>query len=329
MHSTESRVVRAVAFPFALSNTARVNATVTELANQLIVSYAKVGSINHLDGKNLPSKSVIAGITLDLLRLLFPGFFDERMIHSSELKVEMVSLVDSVAERLEDEIYKSLEYATPEGLAKKDLRPVAHETTICLLRCLPNLRELLKTDVDAAFNGDPAARSQEEIIVAYPFVETIAVQRVAHELYKRKIALIPRIMSEWAHARTGMDLHPGARIGSHFFVDHCTGTVIGETCIIGDHVKVYHGVTLGAKSTGDVENLRGKKRHPTIEDRVTIYPGATILGGETVIGQGSTIGGNVFLTTSVPANSLVVFEGVTMRVMNKREREAVVVDFQI
>ena len=151
-----------------------MNATVTELANQLIVSYAKVGGINHLDGKNLPSKSVIAGITLDLLRLLFPGFFDERMIHSSELKVEMVSLVDSVAERLEDELYKSLEYATPEGLARKDLRPMAHETTICLLRCLPRIREVLKTDVDAAFNGDPAALSQEEIIVAYPFVETIA-----------------------------------------------------------------------------------------------------------------------------------------------------------
>ncbi len=306
-----------------------MNATVTELANQLIVSYAKVGGINHLDGKNLPSKSVIAGITLDLLRLLFPGFFGEKMIHSSELKVEMVSLVDSVAERLEDEIYKSLEYATPEGLAKSDLRAVAHETAICLLGSLPRVRELLKTDVDAAFNGDPAALSQEEIIVAYPFVETIAVQRVAHELYQRKIALIPRIMSEWAHARTGMDLHPGAQIGSHFFVDHCTGTVIGETCIIGNHVKIYHGVTLGAKSTADVENLRGKKRHPTIEDRVTIYPGATILGGETVIGEGSTIGGNVFITTSVPANSLVVFEGVTMKVMNKREREAVAVDFQI
>ncbi len=321
--------VPAVAFPHLLSNTAIVNATVTELANQLIVSYAKVGGINHLDGKNLPSKSVIAGITLDILRLLFPGFFDEKMIHSSELKVEMVSLVDSVAERLEDEIYKSLEYATPEGLAKKDLRSVAHETTICLLGSLPRVRELLKTDVDAAFNGDPAALSQEEIIVAYPFVETIAVQRVAHQLYKRNIALIPRIMSEWAHARTGMDLHPGAEIGSHFFVDHCTGTVIGETCIIGNHVKIYHGVTLGAKSTSDVENLRGKKRHPTIEDRVTIYPGATILGGETVIGEGSTIGGNVFITTSVPPHSLVVFEGVTMKVVNKREREAVVVDFQI
>ncbi len=306
-----------------------MKATVTQLTDQLLVSYAKVGGINHLDGKNLPSKTVIAGITCDLLRLLFPGFFDEKTIHSSELKVELVSLMDSVLGRLQDEVYKSLVYSTPAGLSKNDLRRAAQEMTQELLGSLPRIREVLKTDVDAAFNGDPAALSQEEIIVAYPFVETIAVQRVAHELYRKQIALIPRIMSEWAHARTGMDLHPGAQIGSHFFVDHCTGTVVGETCRIGNHVKMYHGVTLGAKSTGDVDKLRGTKRHPTIEDRVTIYPGATILGGETVIGQGSTIGGNVFLTTSVPPHSLVVFEGVTMRVMNKREREVAVVDFQI
>lgn len=306
-----------------------MNATVTQLTDQLIVSYAKVGGINHLDGKNLPSKTAIAAITVDLLRLLFPGFFDDRTIHSSELKVEMVSLVDSVQERLENEMYKSLEYATPAGLARKDLRRVAKEITDELLRSLPRLREVLKTDVDAAFNGDPAALSQEEIIVAYPFVEAIAVQRVAHELYQKQVALIPRIMTEWAHSRTGMELHPGARIGTHFFVDHCTGTVVGETCLIGNHVKIYHGVTLGAKSTSDVEQLRGRKRHPTIEDRVTIYPGATILGGETVIGEGSTIGGNVFLTSSVPPNSLVVFEGVTMKVRNKREREFTAVDYQI
>ena len=306
-----------------------MNATVTQLTDQLIVSYARVGGINHLDGKNLPSKTAITSITIDLLRLLFPGFFDERTIHSSELKVEMVSLMDSVLERMEDEIYKSLEYSTPAGLAKGDLRRAAKEVTVELLGSLPRVRELLKTDVDAAYNGDPAALSQEEIIVAYPFVEAIAVQRVAHELYQKGIALIPRIMAEWAHARTGMDLHPGAQIGTHFFVDHCTGTVVGETCQIGNHVKMYHGVTLGAKSTSEVDQLRGHKRHPTIEDGVTIYPGATILGGETVIGEGSTIGGNVFLTTSVPPHSLVVFEGVKMRVLKKRGRESVPVDYQI
>jgi serine O-acetyltransferase len=260
---------------------------------------------------------------------LFPGFFDERTIHSSELKVEMVALMDSVAGRLEDEVYKSLEYSTPEGLAKGKLRTVARDVTMEFLGDLPKLREMLKSDVEAAYGGDPAARSHEEIIVAYPFVEAIAVQRLAHQLYLKKIALIPRIMTEWAHARTGMDLHPGARIGSHFFVDHCTGTVVGETCEIGNHVKMYHGVTLGAKSTSGGQELRGRKRHPTIEDHVTIYPGATILGGETVIGAGSTIGGNVFLTTSVPANSLVTFEGLTMKVMSKADRLLHKGDFQI
>src|SRR5690606_38340932 len=161
--------------------------------------------------------------------------------------------------------------------------------------CLPCVRDLLQTDTEAAYNGDPAALSREEVIVAYPFIEAISVQRLAHQLYLKEIPLIPRIMSEWAHERTGMELHPGAKIGSHFFVDHCTGTVVGETAVIGNHVKMYHGVTLGARSTSGGQMLRGKKRHPTIEDHVTIYPGATILGGETVIGANSTIGGNVFI----------------------------------
>jgi serine O-acetyltransferase len=306
-----------------------VKLTVTQIADQLIHSYARVGGINHIDGKNLPSKTTIASITVDLLRLLFPGFFDDRIVHSSELKVEMVSLVDSVCGRLEDEISKALEYATPEGIAKKELRAAAQRLTVEFLENVPRIRELVRTDVEAAFAGDPAARSEDEIILAYPFVEAIAVQRLAHELYLKQIALIPRIMTEWAHARTGMDLHPGANIGTHFFVDHCTGTVIGETCEIGRHVKIYHGVTLGAKSTSGGQQLRGKKRHPTIEDNVTIYPGATILGGETVIGTGSTIGGNVFLTTSVPPNSLVVFEGITTKIMNKRDRATKTGDFQI
>ena len=307
----------------------RVNVTVTQLTEQLIVSYARLGGINHLDGKNLPSKTAIAGITVDLLRLLFPGFFDEKSIHSSELKVEMVSIMDSVLGRLEDEVAKSLEYATPEGLPKKELRPAARKLTLEFLGSLPAVREILRTDAEAAYQGDPAALSQEEIIVAYPFMEAIAVQRLAHELYLKGVTLIPRIMTEWAHSRTGMDLHPGAHIGTHFFVDHCTGTVVGETYQIGDRVKMYHGVTLGAKSTSAVEQLRGKKRHPTIEDDVTIYPGATILGGETVIGAGSTIGGNVFLTRSVPRNSLVVFEGVTMKVSTKPGPAIGRLDFQI
>ena len=302
--------------------------TVTQLTNELVASYARLGGINHLDGKNLPSKRAITAITCDLLRLLFPGFFDEKLIHSSEIKMETAALLDSVLGKLEDEIRKSLEYNPPLGLAKKDIAKAANRLTVEFLASLPRVREMLQTDVEAAFDGDPAALSKEEVLVSYPFVEAIAVQRLAHELFLKNVPLIPRIMTEWAHARTGMDLHPGAQIGTHFFVDHCTGTVVGETASIGNHVKMYHGVTLGAKSTAGGQQLRGKKRHPTIEDNVTIYPGATILGGETVIGAGSTIGGNVFIMDSVAPNSLVIYDGLDMRVLNKADRKTAV-DFQI
>ena len=302
--------------------------TVTKLTNDLVASYAKAGGINHLDGKNLPSKRVVTALTCDLLRLLFPGFFDEKLIHSSEIKVETAALLDSLIGPLEDEIRKALEYQPPTGLAKKDITSTAHKLTVEFLESLPRVREILQTDVQAAFDGDPAAASKEEIIVSYPFIEAIAVQRLAHELYLKNVALIPRIMAEWAHSRTGMDLHPGARIGTHFFVDHGTGTVVGETATIGNHVKMYHGVTLGAKSTAGGQLLKGKKRHPTIEDRVTIYPGATILGGATTIGAGSTIGGNVFIMDSVAPNSLVIYDGLDMRVLSKSDKNAVL-DFQI
>jgi serine O-acetyltransferase len=301
---------------------------VTKLTNDLVASYARLGGINHLDGKNLPSKRAIADITCDLLRLLFPGYFDEKLIHSSEVKVETAALLDSVLGKLEDEIRKSLEYNPPKDLQKKEITKAAHSLTLEFLGKLPDIRETLKTDVEAAFDGDPAAASKEEVLVSYPFVEAIAVQRLAHELYLKNVPLIPRIMTEWAHVRSGMDLHPGTKIGTHFFVDHCTGTVVGETAIIGNHVKLYHGVTLGGKSTAGGQQLRGKKRHPTIEDRVTIYPGATILGGETVIGTGSTIGGNVFIMDSVAPNSLVIYDGLDMRVLSKADKKTAV-DFQI
>ena len=302
--------------------------TVTQLTDRLVASYARVGGINHLDGKNLPSKRAIALITVDLLRLLFPGFFDEQPIHSSEIKVETATLMDSVLGRLEDEIYKSLEYNPPADVAKKDLRAAAHTLTTDFLGSLPRIREVLQTDTEAAYKGDPAALSREEVIVAYPCIEAIAVQRLAHELHRKNIALIPRIMTEWAHSRTGMDLHPGAQIGTHFFVDHCTGTVVGETTIIGNHVKMYQGVGLVAKSLAAGQALRGQKRHPTIEDHVTIYAGATIMGGDTVIGAGSTIGGNVFIMDSVAPNSLVIYDGLDMRVLSKSDKNATL-DFQI
>ena len=291
--------------------------SITKLTNDLIASYAKVGGINHLDGGNLPSKFAIASITTDLLRLLLPGFFDEKPIQTSELKVEISMLMDSVSGRLEDELAKSIEYKPPGNIPSDRPRQLAREITIEFLSTFPEIRKLLKTDVEAAYAGDPAAISHEEVVVAYPFIETIAVQRMAHQLYQRDVTLIPRIMSEWAHSRSGIDLHPGAKIGSHFFIDHGTGTVVGETTIIGNNVKIYHGVTLGAKSTSRVEELRGSKRHPTIENGVTIYPGATILGGETVIGSNSTIGGNVFLIHSVPCNSLAIAEDISVKITSK------------
>jgi serine O-acetyltransferase len=301
---------------------------VTQLTDQLMASYASAGGINHVDGKNLPSKRAIALITADLLRLLFPGFFDEKLIHSTEIKATTTGLLETVLRTLEAEVAKSLEYSPPPELPRKGLRPIARTLTLEFLASLPRIRELLQTDTEAAFNGDPAALSREEVIVAYPFIEAIAVQRLAHELYLKNVALIPRIMTEWAHARTGMDLHPGAQIGSHFFVDHCTGTVIGESSIIGSHVKMYQGVGLVAKSLAAGQLLRGHKRHPTLEDRVTVYAGATIMGGDTVVGEGSTIGANVFLTASVPPHSLVVQEAANVKVM-KKERPRQAEDFHI
>ncbi len=301
----------------------------SQITDQILASYEQVGGINHIDGVNLPSKTAIAALAQDLLRLLFPGFFSDKPVHTSDLRRETENRLAMMMSKMEDEIYKSLEYSQPEGLSPKEFAGSARQLTLECINQIPRLRELLQTDTEAAFAGDPAALSKEEVIVAYPFMEAIAVQRMAHELFLRHIPLLPRIMTEWAHARTGIDLHPGATIGTHFFIDHGTGTVVGETCQIGNRVKMYHGVTLGAKSTSDVEALRGRKRHPTIEDEVTIYPGATILGGDTVIGAGSTIGGNVFLTNSVPPHSLVIFEGVTSKVMKKQRQPAAAIDYEI
>lgn len=320
-----------LAIAVGVGDTLGVSLTVTELTQELIASYARVGGINHVDGKNLPSKTAIASICQDLLKLLFPGFFDEHSIHSSELKIETATLMDSVLGRLEDEICKSLEYAPPSdgSLRKRDIRMLGNKWTCEFLARLPAIRELLQTDAEAAYSGDPAALSKEEVIVAYPCIEAIAVQRLAHELYLKEVPLIPRIMTEWAHSRTGIDLHPGAGIGSHFFIDHGTGTVVGETAQIGNHVKLYQGVGLVARSLAGGQSLRGQKRHPTLEDHVTLYAGATIVGGETVIGAHSTVGANVFLMHSVPPHSLVVYEEVNVKVMKKADRKRARDEFQI
>jgi serine O-acetyltransferase len=189
---------------------------------------------------------------------------------------------------------------------------------------LPEVREWLRADIETAYESDPAALRPEEIILSYPFIEAISIQRLAHRLHQLGAPLIPRMMTEWAHSRTGIDIHPGAAVGSHFFIDHGTGVVVGETCRIGNRVKLYHGVTLGARSFAKDESghlVKGGKRHPDVQDNVTIYPNATILGGETVVGANSTIGANVFLMHSVPPNSLVVYEEKQLSILDKTKRE--------
>jgi len=307
-----------------------VNQTIARLTAQLLASYENLGAINHLDGKNLPSKRAVCEVTMDLLRLLLPGFFDETLALSAHLENDTTVLVIRTLRRLETEIRRSLDHHLPECYSGTDAPTLAHHLAVKLLEALPAIREILQTDIDAAYTGDPAALSREEVIVSYPFVEAIAVQRIAHQLYLDQVPLVPRIMTEWAHARTGMDLHPGARIGSHFFVDHCTGTVVGETSVIGNHVKMYQGVGLVARSLAAGQALRGQRRHPTLEDRVTVYAGATIIGGDTVVGAGSTIGASVFLLHSVPPYSLVTQEDANVKVVEKRSiLEPGAIDFQI
>jgi len=288
-----------------------------EPAHLLLDSYRRIGVINDLEGKNLPSKRVVGGIARDLLRLLFPGFFDERLPRADELEEQLRGLLHSVCQRLRVEITKSLR-CSPSCPALPEVPALAGELTEEFLGALPGVRELLQTDVEAAFQGDPAANATDEIVLAYPFVEAVATQRMAHLLYRKGVPLVPRIMTEWAHARTGIDIHPGAEIGSHFYIDHGTGTVIGETSRIGSRVKLYQSVGLVARSLSGGRALHGTRRHPTLEDRVTVYAGATIMGGDTVVGAGSTIGASVFLNRSVPANSLVINEEARIIVLPKR-----------
>ncbi len=274
-------------------------------------SYREQGGVNTNDAAGLPSKPEIAALCLQLMQLLFPGYHDGGPIGKLELSTLTNERVTALAEDLR-RVFQAV-------LAGKD-EASATATVGKFFGELPAIRAMLQTDVEAAYEGDPAARTRDEIILSYPFLEAIAIQRVAHFLYRHDIPLVPRMMTEWAHVQTGIDIHPGASIGSHFFIDHGTGVVIGETCRIGAHVKLYHGVTLGARSFAKDERGRikkGGKRHPDVEDHVTIYPNATVLGGETVIGRNSTIGGNVFLMHSVPPNSLVYNEEAHVRVVNK------------
>ena len=289
-----------------------------DVTDEILTSYETHGGMNNIDGSNLPSKRALAVICEDLLQLLFPGFHDQEPIHSRDLPRVTRHRIFSISERLAVEVCKSLQLGEPTCPKERAAHLVQQ-----FLSTAPFVRQQLSTDIQAAYDGDPAAGSYGEIILAYPYLEAIAIQRCAHLLYCHELPLIPRMMTEWAHSRTGIDIHPGAEIGSSFFIDHGTGVVVGETCRIGNRVKLYHGVTLGAQSFEKDEAgkiVKGRKRHPKVEDDVTIYPNSTILGGETVIGANSTIGANVFLMHSIPPHSLVIYEEKQLSVFDKTTR---------
>ncbi len=281
-----------------------------------MASYCEVGGINHVDCGNLPSKRAIATLCEDLLHLLFPGFFSEEAVTSKELELMTNELVASIRERLNVEVRRSMRLNGEQANRDAEVSGI-----VCrFLLGLAEVRALLQTDVEAAFAGDPAARSYEEIILAYPGLEAISIQRTAHVLYQENVPVIPRMMTEWAHSRTGIDMHPGAEIGTHFFIDHGTGVVIGETATLGHHVKLYQGVGLVARSLAAGQALRGKKRHPTLEDHVTVYANATIVGGDTVIGANSTIGANVFILESVAPGMLYALGEQEHKVQVKKKK---------
>ena len=265
----------------------------------------------HIHAELIPSRDAVIDIILRLREILFPGYFNREKINPTNLKYQTGRAVDALFEILSDQItlslrHECLRYDQPcvECVA------LGYEDALKFLNSVPKMRKVLATDVRAAYDGDPAAKSYDDVVFSYPSIFAVMVYRIAHQLYEQGVPLIPRIMTEHAHSVTGIDIHPGARIGERFFIDHGTGVVIGETAVIGRNVRVYQGVTLGAlslpKDAGD--RLRGKRRHPTIEDDVIIYAGATILGGETTIGARSVIGGNVWITESVPPDTKVLLE---------------------
>jgi serine O-acetyltransferase len=294
-----------------------------ELIDRIVDSYEEISLINHLGHCPLPNALEVIDIVQDIKEVLYPGYRRRQNLHLGNVTYYVGELVDSLHDRLTVQIARALRWAADvrgeETCAREriiDFEALGQEHAIRLLDSLPEIRRLLASDVQSAFDGDPAAIGPDEIIFCYPGLEAITVHRIAHQLYSQKVPLIPRIMAEWSHNQTGIDIHPGATIGPSFFIDHGTGVVIGETTHIAANVKVYQGVTLGALSfakDGEGNLVRGTKRHPTIEDGVVIYANATILGGDTIVGHHSVIGASVSLTKSVPPNTVVTIEKPSLR----------------
>ena len=294
-----------------------------ELTSRIIETYSRIGRINHLGHCPLPNSHIVLELMEDLREVIFPGYRRRQNLHAMNIAYHVGGLIDSVHSRLSQQIARALrhEHVLRFNVSCGDANEIDFDVqgetkSLEFLGKLVHVRELLATDVQAAFDGDPAASGLDEIIFCYPGLEAVTIQRLAHELYLLDVPFIPRMMTEWAHSRTGIDIHPGANIGPSFFIDHGTGVVIGETCDIASNVKLYQGVTLGAISfPKDAQGnlIRGKKRHPTIEDGVVIYANATILGGETVVGAGSVVGASVYLHASIPPNTVVTIDPPQLR----------------
>ncbi|MCX6089015.1 MAG: serine acetyltransferase [Candidatus Atribacteria bacterium] len=285
---------------------------VGDMARALVESYRKTERITNIEKKHFPSRLNVIRVTEELRELLFPGYIGRTNLCWQNVEYSVGGKLDRLFDELSSEIAKAYgEEPSSDSFAHSQCLVPSCEQTLSFFKELPAIREMLEEDVQAAFDGDPAAKSTDETIFSYPCIVAVSIYRMAHELFIQGVPLIPRMMTEYAHSVTGIDIHPGAQIGKSFFIDHGTGVVIGETCVIGDNVKIYQGVTLGALSFPKDERgkiIRGTKRHPTIEKMVTIYAGATILGGETIIGEGSVVGGNVWLTHSLPALTKVIIE---------------------
>jgi serine O-acetyltransferase len=305
-----------------MSTDVRLKEDLPILTERIVDTYAEVGSISHLGHCPLPNYETVIAATEDLKEILYPGYRRRDGLHLGNVTYHVGDLIDGLHDRLTVQIGRAIRHeAMKAGQCDPrqagEFEAIGQSKAIEFLEQLPDLRKLLAMDVKAAYDGDPACKSLDEVIFCYPGLEAVSVHRLAHLLHKLDVPLIPRMMTEWAHARTGIDIHPGATIGRYFFIDHGTGVVIGETTEIGDWVKLYQGVTLGARSFAtDVDGnlVRGVKRHPTIEDHVVIYANATILGGGTVVGHDSIIGSNVWLTRSVAPGSIVAMESPRLRI---------------
>jgi serine O-acetyltransferase len=304
----------------------RLKETLPEITEALVATYTECSRLNHLGHKPLPSREAVLEILGDLFDVLYPGYARRQNLHIGNVEYHVGDLIDGLHDKLTTQIARALRHEYCQQTPHADFEAAAQQKAVELLRYLPELRTALEQDVQAALEGDPAAKSYHEIIFCYPGIEAITVYRVAHHLLLLGVPLVPRMMTEWAHSKTGIDIHPGARIGASFFIDHGTGVVIGETCDIGANVKLYQGVTLGALSfprDADGNIIRGMKRHPTLEDDVVVYANATILGGDTVIGHHAVVGSSVWLTHSVPPFTVVSLEKPSLRIKGPETRDLV------